>query len=323
MSAVSRYEAPLPAPLLEDLCLFWEEAFATSYDECRTTLAGAEAAHNRDVVWVMRERGALAGTCHLTTPTRIPALGGLGVVAPVERFGGRGSATELCGLARDEFLQLGGRALFLGTGNPDAARVYHRLGWRRLAGTRVMGMIAGGQPPESFILEHFQPGGSTSIASMTPASRIPMIPLLVCPHDEMILDANAGMVSTKFAVQHSCMGLFPKYERVTRPGRGAAFCARVDEDKLVGLSTAMMDESSSCAVDGFAHRSFAEAWDGLIQRALDWGVAKGATGFRADVAGDDGDKRLGFERLGFQVVGRHRPFAVDDRCIDAVHMVRE
>jgi len=60
---------------------------------------------------------------------------------------------------------------------------------------------------------------------MTPAARIPMIPLLVSPHDEVMLDANAGMVSTKFAVQHLCMGLFPRYDRLTRCGWGAA-CLR-------------------------------------------------------------------------------------------------
>jgi len=144
MTTVSRHEAPLPAALLDELCLFWERIFATSYDEFRPALGGAEAEHNRDVVWVMREEAELAGTCHLTTVRRDPALGGLGEVATVETFRRRGIARELCGLARNEFRQLGGHTLFLGTGNLEAARVYHRLGWRKLVGTNVMALIVGG-----------------------------------------------------------------------------------------------------------------------------------------------------------------------------------
>ena len=323
MPTVSKHEAPLPVALLDELCLFWERTFSTSYSEFRPALGGAEAEHNRDVVWVMREDGDLAGTCHLTTVRCNPSLGGLGEVATLKRFRGRGFASELCGLARDEFRKLGGRALFLGTGNPDAARVYHRLGWRKLTGTNVMALIAGGESPEAFLLEYFRPGGATVVESMTPAARIPMIPLLVSPHDEVMLDANAGMVSTKFAVQHSCMGLFPKYERLTRRGRGASFCAYTDEDRLVGLSTAKVDDSGFCVVDGFVHGSCIEAWEGLIRAALDWGTGAGASDFSADVANDDEDKRRGFEGLGFETAGRRQPFAVENRRLDAVRMIRK
>ena len=322
MTTVSRHEAPLPAALLDELCLFWERIFATSYDEFRPALGGAEAEHNRDVVWVMREEAELAGTCHLTTVRRDPALGGLGEVATVETFRRRGIARELCGLARNEFRQLGGHALFLGTGNPEAARVYHRLGWRKLAGTNVMALIVGGETPERSLAEFFQPGGTVVVEAMTPAARIPMIPLLVSPHDEVMLDANAGMVSTKFAVQHSCMGLFPRYDRLTRCGWGAAFCASTLEDRLVGLATAKVDDSGLCAVDGFVHRSCVEAWEGLIRAALDWGSGAGATGFSADVGVADEDKRRGFERLGFATAGRRQPFVVEGRSIDAIHMMR-
>ena len=322
MPAVSRHEAPLAAELLGELCLFWERTFSTSYDEFRPALGGTETEHNRDVVWVMREDGDLAGTCHLTTVRCNASLGGLGEVATASRFRRRGIAGELCGLARNEFWQRGGRALFLGTGNPEAARVYHGLGWRQVTGTNVMALITGGESPEAFLAEYFRPGGTTDIESMTPAARIPMIPLLVSPHAEVMLDANAGMVSTKFAVQHSCMGLFPRYERLTRRDGGAAFCARTDDDRLVGMSTARVDDSGFYAVDGFVHGSCMGAWDGLIRAAMDWGSGAGATAFSADVAKDDQHKRRGFEGLGFEIAGRRQPFAVENRRMDAVRMVR-
>jgi hypothetical protein len=106
------------------------------------------------------------------------------------------------------------------------------------------------------------------------------------------------------------MGLFPKYERLTLRGRGAAFFAHTDEDRLVGLSTAKVDDSG--LVDGFVHRSCVEAWESLIRAALDWGTGAGASGFSADVANDDEDKRRGFERLGFETAGRRQAFAVEN-----------
>ena len=52
------------------------------------------------------------------------------------------------------------RRFFLGTVNPAAARVYHRLGWRKLAGAEVMANILSGESPEAFLVEYFQKGAS-------------------------------------------------------------------------------------------------------------------------------------------------------------------
>jgi GNAT superfamily N-acetyltransferase len=319
MPALSRHEAPLPAPLLDELCAFWEQTFRTPYDAFRRVLLGAESGFNRDVVWVMREQGELAGTCHLTTPEAEPRLGGLGEVATEVRFRRRGIAAELCSLAREEFLQRGGRALFLGTGNPEAARVYHSLGWRKVAGTKLMSLTGAGESTSGFLEAHFGKGGGTVIEPMTPAARVPMIPLLVYPHRQLMLDVNADMVSTKYAVQPSCMGLFPRYDDLTRMDVGAVFCAHAEDGRLVGLSTVRMDDAQ-CTVDGFVHQSFFASWSELLQAALDWGIGRGASVFAADVAADDEGKRLGFERLGFVTAARRPPFVIGDQPYDALRM---
>jgi GNAT superfamily N-acetyltransferase len=323
LPALDRLEAPLPANLLDELCAVWEQTFATSYDGFRPALLGAEAGIHRDVVWVRREGADLAGTCHLTTVRSHPALGGFGEVATAPRFRGRGIAAELCGLARDEFLQAGGRALFLGTGNPAAARIYERLGWRPVPGTSVMALIATDEnTPETFLSRHFRPGGDTVVEAMTAAARIPMIPLLVSPHPSVMLDANVGMVSTTFAVQRSCMGLYPRYEALIEGGRGAAFCACAENGRLVGLATARMGDSGRCAVDVFTHRQWDDAWPELAQACLEWGADHGVTRFVADVVADDVGKQRAFERLDFEVDGPCRPFVADDQSFAAVRLER-
>ena len=55
-------------------------------------------------------------------------------------------------LFRDE----GGEVLFLGTVNPAAARVYNRLGWRRLAGSTVYANVTADLSPEEFLVDWFR-----------------------------------------------------------------------------------------------------------------------------------------------------------------------
>ena len=140
-------EPPLPADVIEELAEFWEAIFEASYDDLRPVLAGGEVADNRNLVYLIREGGELAGTSQLTVSQAAPALGGLGEVATAPAYRGRGIATRLCARARDDFRTQGGRALYLGTVNPAAARVYYRLGWRNLAGTTVMSCTTGDDLP--------------------------------------------------------------------------------------------------------------------------------------------------------------------------------
>ena len=50
----------------------------------------------------------------------------LGEVATDPKQRRSGISTRLCACALEEFRGNGGEAIFLGTGNPDAARVYYR-----------------------------------------------------------------------------------------------------------------------------------------------------------------------------------------------------
>jgi len=132
------YTPPLSAELVDELVPFWQSIFEIPFDESRAVLAADEAAANRDTIWLLRSGEQLAVTCQLTVSIDNPELGGLGAVATADRFRRQGLAERLCREARDLFRSGGGRALFLGTDNPAAARVYYRLGWRKLTGTTVM-----------------------------------------------------------------------------------------------------------------------------------------------------------------------------------------
>ncbi len=317
-------EPPLPADVIEELAGFWEPIFEARYDDLRPVLAGTEVGKNRNLVYLIREGGELAGTSQLTISQAAPTLGGLGEVATAPAYRGRGIATRLCMRARDDFRAQGGRALYLGTINPAAARVYYRLGWRNLAGTTVMACTTGDDSPEGFLVDYFRAQeGRPRIVAGTAAARIPMIPLIVMPHDWQVLDANVGLYSTRYVVQHSCMFLYPRFQALTQGGGGAWFGAQAESGALLGLATARLDEDGGCQVDGFAYRTAQDVWSELLRAAMRWGAGQGATGCWAGVSVEDEEKQAWCEELGFRAAGPAATFDLDGRSVEAVRLEGE
>ena len=322
-----RFEAPLTTELVDELFSFWTCTFGESandpdYDPDlpQAVFLGQEYEYNHNTVYLERRSEKLAGTCGLTVSKKMPILGGLGEVATNTEFRRVGIATKLCQQAVDEFRELGGQALFLGTGNPNAARVYYRLGWRKLAGARVMANISSGDSPESFLIDYFRGLEPAIVRAATPEDRIPIIPLLVSPHDWQILDANAAMFSTRYSVQGSCMGLYRRYAAVARDNRGSWFSACTPGGHVVGLSTSRLEGSGRCRVDAFTHKDFESIWSELVQAAIEWGTSLGVSSFTATVSVADEEKRAMFESIGFLSSGSSEPFKLDDSQVESVRL---
>ena len=308
-----RFEAPLEPGLTRELFDFWISIFGEPMPLPPEVFLGAEFEQNDNIVYVARREGRLAGTCGMTMSRRVPGLGGFGEVATDTALRRSGIASALCAQAVEDFLDRGGEALFLGTGDPGAARIYHRLGWRKLAGANVMANITSGDSPEDFLTDYFRSLGQVEVRPASPEIRIPIIPLLVLPHDWQVLDSNAAMFSTRYATLNSCMALYRHYGDVAADGRGAWFAAVTGDGKTVGISTARLDDSGGCRVDGFVHKSHMHSWGGLIGAAISWAETAGARAVNASLSVEDEEKRSLFEGLGFLRVGRGVPFNLDGR----------
>ena len=317
-------EPPLAAGLTEALLLFWTNLFHTDYTDSRGRLAGHERRQNRDTIYYVEKQGSPAGTCHLVTSLCSPELGGLGEVGTEPRARGAGIASALCRRARNDFHRAGGQALFLGTVNPAAARVYHAQGWRKIVGAELMVWVADGRTPEEFLVDYFRlAGGTPAVSRGTAAQRIPMIPLIITPHDWQLLDANTNLLSTRYAAQISCMGFYPRYARLESDGRGSWFAASTDQESLVGLSSCRLDEDGSCQVDGFAHHRFPGSWRDLMVATISWAAAHDACLCWARVSVEDKEKTSLFEALGFEKVGDAEPVELGQRTVGALRLQRE
>lgn len=317
-----RYEVPISEALIDELFPFWASIFGEVLpDIAREVFLGAEDAYNGGTLYLRREGERLASTCFTMQSKTVPSLAGFGEVATDPQFRGRGLATELCGQAMEDFRGAGGEAFFLGTVNPAAARVYHRLGWRKLAGANVMANILSGKSPEAFLVDYFT-GGAATVVEASPADRIPMIPLILCPHDWQVLDANTGARSTRYATQNSCMGLYVRYERVRSGGGGTWFAARTAEGKVVGLSTTRRDDAGEFQIDAFAHARFAGVWEELVHAVTGRSQELGGGGCYAVVSVEDEEKRSWFKTLGFRGTGAGEEFELDGRRVASVRMDR-
>lgn len=308
------YTIPLAEPLIDELLPFWATIFGEGLPDIeRAVFLGSEVAYSHSTLYVQREDEQVAGTCFMMHSSTMPTLAGFGEVATAPPFRGRGIATALCRQAVADFRAAGGEAFFLGTVNPVAARVYQRLGWRKLAGATVMVNLTADLAPEEFLVDYFRQPGPVDVRMAGPEIRVPMIPLILTPHDSELLDANVSLYSCRYRTQNSCMGLYPRYVRALQNSQGAYFAASTPDGRVVGLATARRTERTSdeCTyqIDGFTHHRFATAWPDLLQAACTWARQQGATTLQAMLIAEDEAKQAIFHSLGFVYTGVAANFA--------------
>lgn len=291
-------ETPLDNNLIDELICFWEEIFGYTYS--RKILEGDEVRYNRNLIYIARDKTKVVGTCNLTLPCHTTTTGGLGEVATSPEYRGHGLASTLCENALADFSSLGGHALFLGTENPKAEKVYGRLGWQRINDSQVWVNLLGHSSVDDFNEDYFKAGSSIRIVEGSASQRIPLIPLVVYPHKSKMLDSNTGMFSTTHTIQKSCMRLYPYYRNHEENLDSIWLCALNEADSLVGLSTAVKKDSNYI-IDGFAHPSYWYALPELITEAcrlLEHNKEK----IRVFVAKEDTEKLRVFMQLGFKKV---------------------
>jgi hypothetical protein len=216
--------------------------------------------------------------------------------------------------AKYDFFGRNGQGLFLGTANPDAARIYHRLGWRKLASANVMVNTLNRISPEGFLVELLSNLGEYVISESNPNMRISMIPLIVSPHDWLVLDSNVNLFSTRYTVQNSCLGLYRRYQELCIDGKGMWFGARESGGLLVGLSSAKLRNERVCTVDSFSLNSDKAIWSDLIRAATNWGLQFGYK-IQAIVSNEDEERQTFLEEFGFLTKGDSEPLDIGPRLI--------
>jgi GNAT superfamily N-acetyltransferase len=289
-------ESGLNDNLISQLLEIWQNIFQADYGSFRSVLSGNEYTHNRDILYMAINKGKIISTCHLTMSLSNPDLGGLGEVLTLPSFRGMGLANDLCKLALEDFKSAGGKALFLGTSNPVAAQIYSKLGWQMIPGSDVMVHLTDWHSPGEFFASYFKESSKIGTKPGTASERIPIIPLIIYPHSWQVLDANPGIFSTRYVLQHSCMGLYPRYASLRNDRNGEWVAARNDMNQVVGLASLRLDKTKRCQVDGFMHPLYSSGWKFLINKILSEAIQRGAKICSAIVSAGD-EEKLSFSEI--------------------------
>ena len=309
---MEKFEAPIQESLLHELIELWEAIPELhTNEEWRRELLGLEPSFNRILIYIVREHGRVVAMCQFYISRRMPILSEFSYPGTRPEFRGRGIATELWGAAIDDMKAMGVDAIFLGTFDRIAFRLYRRLGFSKLPASLTFVQALNGLSAEEFLVDWFRDAGPATVSSGNPGDQLPSYPLIVSPHDWQVLDANAGLMSTRYSLHRTFRGLYLKCANVGDKENGARFSARTSDGKVVGMSTAHMDDDGSCAVDGFVHQRYRNSWDDLIRTAIDFGNSRGARAVHACVSREDIEKCQRFAALGFQEVADAPGFVLD------------
>ena len=164
-------EPPISQAVSIECSNVWQQAFGVPFEagggaQMEELQDGSVRDHLRQVLYLARVDGVLAGTT-MVTQGRGPGakFGGLGNVATLPAYRGRGIAAMLVALSRDDFARLGGHLLALGTVMPNAARIYRAAGYCRLGGCDAWYCnVLDYRSPEEYLVDHFR----AARASATP-----------------------------------------------------------------------------------------------------------------------------------------------------------
>ena len=303
---IETLNVPLDPALAHELVDFWTYIWNEPPDVPIDVFLGSEVEHVDLTVFFERGSVGVTSTCMLVASKAVPAIADLGAVATHPDLRNRGLATRVCGTAVDLAFENGCEALFVGTGG-GAARVYEKLGFRKLPGANWWINVANGEPPEAFVVDYFRrPAASVTVRPASPADRIPMIPLIVSPHRWRLLDANARIFSTAYATT----GSFTHYMRYTKTvtdAGGSWSTAVTDDARAVGLATARPIDSDVWRVDAFTQSRFTDAWPKLMEASIAAAASGGAKRCCLDATPWDEEKIALAKSLGFQQSGAGGP----------------
>ena len=246
---------PLDPESVRQMHQLWLAAFGNDFvsDVPDDVLYGEENRWNRTNIYRHISEEQTISTAIVISPFALPSLGGLGEVSTDTRFRGKGLATRICKQLVEDCQSTEGLALFLGTVNPDAARIYERLGWQHINGSKLMVNLSGSDDYDDFIRRYFATSIPSQICRAKPGSRIPIIPLVLFPHAWSILDSNISLYSTNVEPQLSCLGLYRRYDYLRTRGQGEWFTLITEEAKVLGISSAVYKGNNRYQVDGFCH----------------------------------------------------------------------
>ncbi len=272
---------------------------ATEQEFLARFLAGTADTSLRDWVFVGELEGAIVANAWHGTGSQSAEIGGYGFVLTDPAHRGKGIAQALTACSVDAFWENGGKAIYLGTGNPIAQRVYEKSGYRSYNGI-AMRALCPGTDPVGFDAAYFAHDGPARVRDATLGDLGGYTALLLAhePRDWIVRDFTETIFHAPPAVQAtgSLRPFFSTiYRRQANPanqfkllatprGRvvGAAAVAAPSAGALAGVGTLEMQ----------CYPTYREELAGLLEATLEAARGAGIRQVRAHAASSDRTQAL-------------------------------
>ncbi len=266
------YTPPIDSKLIRKLYSLWSQAFGENEDpdiSVETLKNHGLEGEELNLFCVFQEED-LTATAVSIVSSNLPELGAVGEVATDLAYRNQGLASKVCGRLLDHFKHNNGKVLFLGTTNPNAARIYQRLGWNHIPKTTLMVNMVNGDDYHDHLRDYYKDLSLYQIRPANYKSRIPIIPLFITPNNWQVLDINVPMYSINDMPLSSCLGIYRRYNYIRRCGGGNWFTAETGDGKIIGISSCALIGEDSYLVDGFCHNDYPEVFKELLSTTLNW-----------------------------------------------------
>ncbi len=294
------YTIPITTKQITNLYDLWvNNGFENekNIDINKNLLSGSEVKSNQIKLYVYEKAATVLSSAIIIINNNNPSISGVGEVCTSVNSRGKGLANALCEkIVDDYFLNNQSRAIFLGTINPVAEKIYKSLGWQMIKNTNVMFNSKNQDDFESFLLTYNKPNSTKIITKGNSDFRISIIPFVLSQRSKNQIDLNSKVnLINKLS---SCLGLYNKYDSLYVK-KGNWFSVSDNENRLFSIVSYLEKEDKKFRIDGLFNYLYYDEAKKLVEFVINKLVNQKPNKISVEIYKKDTSKLQMFHELGF------------------------
>ena len=263
----------------------------------KSLLSGSEVQSNLIKLYVYENKDQILSSAVIVMNIQNPSIAAIGEVCTSLNSRGKGLANSLCEkIIEDYFSNYQNNAIFLGTVNPIAEKIYKSLGWKNIDNSFVMFNSKNQDDFESFLNKYNKNELRKNISEGNSNFRLSIIPFVLSIRSNNQIDLNSKI--NLINKTSSCLGLFNKYESL-QFRQGKWFSLSDDENRIFSIVSYLEENNKSFRIDGLFNKFYYDDSKKLIKFLVNKLVNQKANKIYAEIYKKDELKLQLFHELGF------------------------
>ena len=263
----------------------------------KSLLSGSEVQSNLIKLYVYENKDQILSSAVIVMNIQNPSIAAIGEVCTSLNSRGKGLANSLCEkIIEDYFSNYQNNAIFLGTVNPIAEKIYKSLGWKNIDNSLVMFNSKNQDDFESFLNKYNKNEIRKNISEGNSNFRLSIIPFVLSIRSNNQIDLNSKI--NLINKTSSCLGLFNKYESL-QFRQGKWFSLSDDENRIFSIVSYLEENNKSFRIDGLFNKFYYDDSKKLIKFLVNKLVNQKANKIYAEIYKKDELKLQLFHELGF------------------------